>query len=128
MFQQYDEIGNVMMAGSKSKQSINLRVRFFGHLKQTAGQPELDIEIQAGSTVSNAIQALVSSLGEPFWRSILDHTGKLQGGIEIVLNQEHLPARKIESILIENDSEMLIMPMIEGGSVHKIIYNIHLIT
>ena len=127
MFKQYYESRRVAMAGSKERQGLNVRVRFFGHLKQTVGQSVLDIEVKAGSTVSQVINVLTNTLGVPFWQSILDHTGKLQGGIEIVLNKEHLPARKIDSILIEEDCELLIMPMIEGGSDRKIIGKICLI-
>lgn len=103
------------MSAAGGKQPIHVRVRLFGHLKGFNNNSAVELDIHRGSSVSEVIHNLITVLGEHFGQLILDQSGKLHGGIEIVLNQEHLPARKIDSIQIKEDSELLIMPMIEGG-------------
>jgi molybdopterin converting factor small subunit len=107
------------MAGEARKGLINIRVKLLGHLKQNRGQSVLELQVPKGSTVSEIIDILNRSLGSEFERLIMDPSGKLQGGIEIVLNQEHLPARKTGFIQLTEDCELILMPMIEGGSTNN---------
>jgi hypothetical protein len=103
------------MSAAGVKKPIHVRIRLFGHLKGFNDNSAVEMDIQRGSSITDVIHALITVLGEHFGQLILDQSGKLHGGIEIVLNQEHLPARKIDGIQIREDSELLIMPMIEGG-------------
>jgi len=95
---------------------IQVRVKLFGHLKQLAQQAVLDMETQAGSSVYDVIQAIAKREGDVFQKALLEQNGNLHGGIEIVLNGKHLPARRIRTIYIFEDCDLFIMPMIEGGS------------
>ena len=95
--------------------TVHVQVKLFGHLRQFNPQPILELELAPGSSVSDLIQLLVQLLGDDFRQSLLDREGNLHGGIEVVLNQEHLPARKIASILLPDACELVFMPMIEGG-------------
>ncbi len=94
---------------------IQVKVKLFGHLKQIAQLAVFDMESQAGSSVYEVIQAIAQRLGDDFRKALLEQSGNLHGGIEIVLNSEHLPARRIRTIYISEDCELFIMPMIEGG-------------
>lgn len=95
--------------------TVHVQVKLFGHLRQFNPQPILELELAPGSSVSDLIQLLVQLLGDDFRESLLDREGNLHGGIEVVLNQAHLPARKIASILLSDACELVFMPMIEGG-------------
>lgn len=99
------------------EQVIHVQVRLLGYLKQDNHQSSLDLQVKAGSTVSETIHVLSRLQGENFRHSIMVQNGELHGEIEIVVIQEHLPARKIDSIQLFEDCEMVIMPMIEGGSI-----------
>ena len=103
--------------------TLLIRVKLFGHLKQISQEQDIDCEVQAGSTVYNLIQNLSDRLGNDFHRAVLDSRGNLQGGIEIVLDQQHLPARKIAAIPLLEDCEVFILPMIEGGGIPANIVN-----
>jgi len=103
-----------MPDGQRGK-TIQVKVKLFGHLKQIAQQAVFDMESQAGSSVYEVIQAIAQRLGDDFRKALLEQSGNLHGGIEIVLNNEHLPARRIRTIYISEDCELFIMPMIEGG-------------
>jgi molybdopterin converting factor small subunit len=95
--------------------TVHVQVKLFGHLRPFSPQPILELELAPGSTVSDLIQFLVQLLGDDFRQSLLDREGNLHGGIEVVLNEEHLPARKVASILLPDACELIFMPMIEGG-------------
>ncbi len=95
--------------------SFQVHVKLFGHLRQASPSANLVIEIPAGSTVNDLVQALASQLGDDFRKALLDPGGRLHGGIEIVLNGVHLPARKIANIPIPGACEVILIPMIEGG-------------
>jgi len=103
------------MPDSQFGKIIQVKVKLFGHLKQVAQLAVLDMETQAGSSVYDVIQAVAQRLGDDFRKALLEQSGNLHGGIEVVLNNEHLPARRIRTIYIIEDCDLFIMPMIEGG-------------
>lgn len=103
------------MSGTQSGQTILIKVKLFGHLKQISQQAIFDMETPAGSSIAEVIQTIAQRFGDDFGKALLEKSGNLHGGIEIVLNHEHLPARRINKIFIFEDCELFIMPMIEGG-------------
>lgn len=94
---------------------VRVRIKLLGHLRQFSPAPVLEMEIAAGSTILELIQKMTATLGQGFRQAVFDPSGDLHGGIEVVLDDEHLPARKISSIEINKDSSLFILPMIEGG-------------
>lgn len=96
-------------------EGINVQVKLFGHLRQSTSQSVLELEMDSGSTVNDLVITLVEMLGDDFRQALLDSSGILHGGVEVVLNEEHLPARKIASILLPKNSMVYFIPMIEGG-------------
>lgn len=103
------------MPDNQSEQAIQVKVKLFGHLKQVAQQADFDVEIPAGSSIDQVIHEVAGQLGDDFRKALLEPSGKLHGGIEVILNHEHLPARRINEIYIFEACELYIMPMIEGG-------------
>lgn len=94
---------------------IAVRVKLRGFLAQRAGGAELKQQIEAGSTVADLIQLVAERLGPDFRQALLDWHGNLHGGIELVLNQQHISARKISEISLWDDSDLVIMPLAGGG-------------
>jgi hypothetical protein len=101
--------------------SIHAHVKLFGYLCQKSPQSALELEMKPDSTVIDLVITLSEILGEDFRQAILDSQGGLHGGIEVVINDEHLPARKIASILLPENSTVYIIPMIEGGCEQPVI-------
>ena len=95
--------------------SVRLEVRLFGHLRQTNQQFPLMLDIPAGTTIQDVLLNLAEMLGEDFQRAIFDAAGNLHGGIEVVLNEEHLPARRIFTLSVQQGGSLYLIPMIEGG-------------
>ena len=99
----------------ESRSVIIVHVRLLGFLARLSEHKELDVEIEAGSTVSDLIHLVAARLGNDFRQAVLDWHGNLHGGIELVLNQQHIAARKIAEITLWNDSNLTIVPLIGGG-------------
>jgi hypothetical protein len=94
---------------------ILVQVKLFGHLRQLLPQTGIELQVDGGISVYNLIMQMLGQYDDEFRQAILDPNGSLHGGIEVVLNQEHLPARKLDSITLNENCQIFILPMIEGG-------------
>jgi molybdopterin converting factor small subunit len=92
-----------------------VHVKLLGFLAQLAQQTVLELRIERGTTVADLVQVLADQRGSSFRQALLDWHGNLHGGIEVVLNREHISARRISEIRLWNDSDLIIMPLIGGG-------------
>jgi hypothetical protein len=99
----------------KPRLLVVVHVKLFGFLAQLSAQVNLDIELETGSTVAGLIYRLTEQLGQDFRQAILDRDGNLHGGIEIILNGQHIPARRISEITIDEDGNLAIIPLVGGG-------------
>jgi molybdopterin converting factor small subunit len=99
----------------KAQSTITVRVKLFGFLAQLSRQAELDMRVERGTTIADLIQSLANHFGSSFRQALLDWHGNLHGGIEVVLNREHISARRISEIRLWDDSDLIIMPLIGGG-------------
>lgn len=94
---------------------VVVHVKLLGFLTQLSKHKELDMEIEAGSTVADLIHLLAEELGQEFQQAILDRHGNLHGGVEVTLNRQHISARKISEITLSTGSDLAIIPMVGGG-------------
>jgi hypothetical protein len=102
-----------------AQSTITVRVKLLGFLAQLGRQAELDMTVELGTTIADLIRVLADQCGPGFRQALLDWHGNLHGGIEIVLNREHISARRISEIRLCDDSDLIIMPLVGGG------YNTH---
>jgi hypothetical protein len=96
-------------------QPVHLQVKLFGHLRKSNQPSELALAVPAGTSVQAVLWKLSEMLGADFQQAIFDSAGNLHGGIEVVLNETHLPARKISTLRVHADGSLYLIPMIEGG-------------
>ena len=94
---------------------IHVRVKLFGHLRQLISESVIDMQVNTGTNVYDLIIALTKLYDEKLRQALLDSSGRLHGGIEIVCHQELLPARKLDSTILNENCDLYIVPMIEGG-------------
>lgn len=94
---------------------MTVRIKLFGFLAHTAGQSEIGLQTQPGSSVADLVRLAAERLGPDFRRALLDRHGNLQGGLEIVLNGQHISACKISDFFVWDDSELAILPLVGGG-------------
>lgn len=98
---------------------IIVHVKLLGFLKQFSDQTELELPVGPGSTLRGLIHQLADRLGEDFRRAVLDRHGNLNGGVALVLDREPIPPLKISEIPVWKDSDLLILPLIEGGQTDR---------
>jgi hypothetical protein len=94
---------------------VTVHIKFLGFLAQLAQQTELELQVEPGSTVADLLYLVAERLGPDFRQALLDWHGNLHGGVEIILDQQHISARKISEIDLWENSHLIIMPLIGGG-------------
>jgi molybdopterin converting factor small subunit len=92
-----------------------VHVKLLGFLAQLGGQTELELRIEPGATLADVIHLVAERLGPDFRRALLDWHGNLHGGMEVLLDKQHISARKISEITLWDDSDLVIMPLVGGG-------------
>ena len=94
---------------------VTVRIKLHGFLAQFAKQTEVELEVEPGSTVADLIHLVVGQFRPDFRQAVLDWHGNLHGGVEVILNRQHISARKISEITLWDDGQLIIMPLIGGG-------------
>ena len=95
--------------------TLQVQVRLLGYLSRYAGARQIALSLPAETTAAGLLQALVGQYGDDFGEVLLDSAGRLQGGVEMMVNGQQIPARRIEEIPIPAGSEVVIIPLIGGG-------------
>ena len=93
---------------------ITMRVKLFGFLAHWS-EEELVVSVEAGATVADLLCLVAAQLGPEFQQALLDRNGNLHGGLEIMLNQQQISARRISDIPVWEDGSLAIMPLVGGG-------------
>jgi len=86
-----------------------------GYLSRYAGAAVVDLSLPEEATAAGLLHVLSQRFDDHFREVLLDSAGRLQGGVEMIVNGEHIPARKIEEIPLPPDSQVVIIPLIGGG-------------
>jgi molybdopterin converting factor small subunit len=94
---------------------ITVHVKLLGFLAQLGGQTELELKVEPGATLADVVHLVAERLGPDFRRALLDWHGNLHGGMEVLLDKQHISARKISQITLWDDSRLVIMPLVGGG-------------
>jgi molybdopterin converting factor small subunit len=92
-----------------------MRVKLFGFLAQLSDQAEFVFNIRDGASLADLIRLVAQRSGPDFRQALLDRHGNLQGGLELILNQQHISARKISETILREDGDLAIMPLVGGG-------------
>lgn len=89
--------------------------KLFATLAETAGSKEITVEVDAGATIGDALEALLGS--QPDLREgVLNETGDLRDHIQLLHNGEDpfVDGDGFETILDEDD-ELALFPPVSGG-------------
>lgn len=103
------------MEDKASDNVIEVHVRLHGFLIHLAGRSQVTVKMATGSSVAELLQRLARELGPEFGQALLDRGGNLQGGMEVVMNRQHLPARRVAVIPLVDESDIAIFPLVVGG-------------
>ena len=100
---------------SEPHPAVVVHVKLLGFLKRWCDRPGLDIQLRAGATVRDLLDLLAGRLGNEFRQAILDRNGDLHGGVELILDGQEIPPRKISGIQVCAETDLVIIPIIVGG-------------
>jgi hypothetical protein len=95
--------------------NIFVTIRLLGFLRKWAECAGANVEIKAGSTVDQLLNQIALLCGDEFRTAILDHSGRLHGGFELILNGQVISPGKIGEVTIFENSELVLIPVIAGG-------------
>lgn len=93
-----------------------MQVKLFADLAEAAGEKYVDLDLDDGATVTDAVEDLVAThpgLGE----RILDENGDLQDHLNVLRNGENVFATGdgLETP-VDGDDELALFPPVSGGA------------
>jgi MoaE-MoaD fusion protein len=83
--------------------SITVRVRLFAVLRQRAGRESVEVELEEGATVADALTALA---GEPALADVLSRVP-----VQMAVNRDYAKAETV----LSPDDELALVPPVSGG-------------
>lgn len=95
---------------------MEIKVNYFGPLKDITGKREEKIELDENATIYNLIQRLGEKYGEPVLKLILGPKGDLKNDIQLVINGRSIKShREIYGSLLTEGAIAAILSVIGGG-------------
>lgn len=92
-----------------------VKIRFFGMLKEMVGKREENLQIDDSSNVKDLIELLSSKHGKRFSDFVFDQKGNLREGFAFAVNGDSVNASKFSSTKCKDVKEFVILPPISGG-------------
>jgi MoaD family protein len=92
-----------------------VRIRFFGMLKEMIGKREESLQIEDSASISDLIKLLSTKHGKRFAGFVFDQKGSLREGFAFAVNGDSLSESKLESTKCRDVKEFVILPPISGG-------------
>lgn len=92
-----------------------VKIRFFGMLKEMIGKREESVQIEDSSSVSDLIVLLSTKHGKKFEDFVFDKKGNLRNGLAFAVNGDSIEESKLASTKCKEVKEFVILPPISGG-------------
>jgi MoaD family protein len=94
----------------------DIRVRYFGPLRERVGKRFEKISIDDSATLSELLEKLTNIHGSEFRNFVFDNSGKLRQGIAFAINGDSIPSSRLGMVKGKNVREFVILPPISGGT------------
>jgi molybdopterin synthase sulfur carrier subunit len=91
-----------------------MRIRLYATLRQTVGQRDVDIPVEAGDTVRTVLERLLSRYPDLRPR-ILDEAGEPQRAVNLFLNGRMIDYLDNLNTPVQDGDELAIFPPVAGG-------------
>lgn len=100
---------------NNSPNQIKIRVKLGDFFAKMVPEAKFEVKINSGATVEELMAVLTERFGEKFRRAILDHNGKLNADIAVVLDNRFIPPQQMMEYAIHESSNLSIIPIAGGG-------------
>ena len=95
---------------------IEIKVMYFGMLRELAGKRQEVIRASESSTTQELLERLGKLHGQKFVDFIFDSKGKVRDGIAFAVNGDSVSVSKLARIHSKDVNEFAILPPISGGA------------
>lgn len=96
---------------------FKVHVKFFASVREAAGFPEDEVELNEGATLLDLIDLLVERYGVELKNQLIDSSGnKPSPHIQYLIDGENSRQRGGYGIKIQPGSEIAILPPVGGGT------------
>ena len=93
----------------------NVRVRYFGMLRDIVGNREERLDINDSSGVDELIKILSEKYGAGLSKFLFDNRGRLRNGLAFAVNGDTTDSKHLSQVKCKNVREFVILPPISGG-------------
>jgi molybdopterin converting factor small subunit len=92
-----------------------IRVRYFGGLREIVGKKEEHVLMEDGSVMIDLVKKLSEINGKKFSEFIFDSEGKLKDGFAYAINGDSVSEARLRRTKCKEVSVFVILPPISGG-------------
>ncbi|MDO8689924.1 MAG: MoaD/ThiS family protein [Dehalococcoidia bacterium] len=102
-------------------ETLRVEIRFYGLVRDIAGESHLEIRVAPDSTVADLLDSLADRYGERFWQRVMDSSGKLSRFVELIVNGRQVDRNALDTPLAGDDPRqpavvnVLVLPPSAGG-------------
>lgn len=100
---------------AKENHTILVTIRLLGFLRKWRNDENSQVKVTAGITIYDLVDRFLVRNAEDFRSALLDRSGHLNGGLELILNGQVVSPSQIHNVEILENSELIIIPVIAGG-------------
>ncbi|MEM7234535.1 MAG: MoaD/ThiS family protein [Planctomycetota bacterium] len=93
---------------------MNIRVKYWGQIKQAAGVADDDVDVDAPCTIRSVLDAVVAKRGDDVAKHLLDDSGSIRPSLLVVVDEEQIPPNSEKEL--EEGTTITLLPPIAGGS------------
>jgi len=94
---------------------INVRVRYFGLLREITGKKEENAYLEGGIEIGDLLEKLTEKYGEKFKRHIFAGHNEVRESLVFLLNKKNLVGKNILNHLLSDEDTLSILLPVEGG-------------
>lgn len=106
------------MAGG-SAQTLPIRVKFYGIIRDVVDGPQVEMQLPQGSTVIDLIRSLADRYGQKFVERVMTSQGGLKTYVKVFINNQEVDSNCLTTTLVtegeSTEALVYVLPATTGG-------------
>jgi len=96
-----------------NKNKVSIKIRFFSNLRDTFNTGEMEVSLEAGSTIRDLIEVFCTS--NECRNEILDKSGSLKQYIKVLKNGNSIDVLETMNTMLSDGDVVSFFPQLGGG-------------